>query len=376
MSITVRPVRTKAERADFLDLPYTLHRHDPQWVPPLRFERADLINPKKNPFFEHGEAELFVAYKGNKPVGRISAQYDRLHHERYNEKAGFFGFLDAIDDQDVFNALWAATEQWHRAKGHTKIVGPYSFTINGESGVLVDGFETPPSVLMNHNPRYYPRRIEALGLAKAKDLYAWHYVAGDVSEPATALAQYTQTAKGLKVRNINPKELQKEVRVIMQIFNEAWSNNWGYLPFTEAELRKMGEELQLILDPRIVFIAEVDGEPAAMALSMPNVNSAIKDLDGKLFPLGLAKLLYRLKVKGVNELRLVLLGIRPQFRGRDDLKGLSVLLYYLTHTEAKKAGYHIGELSWTLEDNWKINRGIEMMGGKLYKTYRLYEKVL
>lgn len=376
MPVEVRPVRTKAEREAFVRVPFSLLRDDPHWVPPLLMERRELIDRRKNPFFEHGDAELFVAWRDGAPVGRISAQYDRLHHERHAKDEGFFGFFDAPDDPEVVAALWRAAESWHRERGHRRVLGPFNFTINGEAGVLVDGFDAPPYLLMNHNPPYYGPRLEALGFRKAKDLYAWRYVAGEVPAPAAQLAEFTRNAAGVRVRNLDPKRMDEEVRTIMTIFNEAWSKNWGYLPFTEAELAKMAREFRLLVDPRLVFIAEVDGEPAAMSLCLPNLNAAIHDLNGRLFPTGLVKLLWRLKVKGLDSARLILLGIRPKFRGRPDLKGLSVLLYVETHVKGKAAGYHRGELSWTLEDNEKINNGIRLMGGELYKTYRIYEKTL
>ncbi len=376
MNVEVRPVRTRAERRAFLELPYALLGGDPHWVPPLRLERRELLDPRKNPFFEHGEAELFVAWRDGRPVGRVSAQLDRLHHERHDPREGFFGFFDAPDDADVVAALWRAVEDWHRRKGHRRVLGPFGFTINGEMGVLVDGFDSPPFVMMNHNPPYYAARLEALGLRKAKDVFAWRYVPGELNEPTRQIAEHTRGVPGLRLRPLDARRMDAEVRTVMTIFNEAWSDNWGYLPFTESELRKMAREFKLLLDPRVAFVAEIDGEPAAMALSLPNLNEAIADLEGALFPTGLAKLLWRVKVRGLSSLRLVLLGIRPKFRGRPELKGLSVLLYVESHQQAVAAGYRQGELSWTLEDNDKINQGIRLMGGVPYKTYRVYAKDL
>jgi hypothetical protein len=376
MGVEVRPVRTPGERKAFVRVQFDLLRGDPQWVPPLVLERLELLDPRKNPFFEHGEAELFVAWRGGRPVGRISAQLDRLHHERHDPAEGFFGFFDAPDDPEVVGALWRAVEDWHRARGHRRVLGPFSFTINGEMGVLIDGFDTPPFLMMNHNPPYYAARLEALGLTRAKDVFAWRYVPGELNDATRQIAEYTRSVPGVKLRRLDPKRLDAEVRTVMTIFNEAWSSNWGYLPFTENELSKMAREFKLLLDPRVAFVVEVDGEPAAMALSMPNLNEAIRDLDGRLLPTGLFKLLWRLKVKGLRSLRLILLGIRPKFRGRPELKGLSVLLYVETHLQAVAAGYDLGELSWTLEDNEKINNGIRLMGGVPYKTYRVFQKAL
>ncbi len=262
---------------------------------------------------------------------------------------------------------------WHRERGLTRVLGPFQLNINGESGLLVEGFDTPPSLMMPHNPPYYATLLEGLGLRKAKDLYAWRYVPGELSEPTRMLADMTRQAPGLRVRGVDKRHLAREVRTIMTIFNEAWENNWGFVPMTEAELDKMAREFKLIVDPALALIAEIDGEPAAMALALPNLNAVIGDLDGRLLPFGWAKLLWRLKVRKPTSARLVLLGIRPKFRGRPELKGLSVLLYVEIHTRGVAAGYTgASELSWTLEDNDKINHGITLMGGERYKTYRVY----
>jgi hypothetical protein len=377
VSVEVRAVRTKAERAAFIDLPYALHRHLPHWIPPLRLERAELLDPKHNPFFEHGEVELLVAWRDGRPVGRITAHVDRLHLERHQDQTGFFGFFDAPDDAEVVQALVDACAAWHRPKGHTRLLGPYSFNINGEVGVLVDGFDTPPAILMTHNPPYYDARLTAAGFVKAKDLFAWRYLPGQLSAATRQLAEACRQAPGLTVRTVDPKRLEDEVRTVMMIFNEAWSGNWGYLPFTEHELTNLAKELKLVYDPHMIFIACVDGEPAAMSLCLPNVNEALVGLDGRLFPFGLLRLLWRTKVRRVSSARLLLLGIRPKFRGRSDLKFLSVLLYAETHNVGVARGYTgANEVGWTLEDNVKINHGIELMGAEKYKTYRVYEKAL
>lgn len=376
MSLEVRPIRSRAEERAFIRLPSRILAHDPAWIPPLEREQRALVSRRHNPFFDHGDAEFFVAWKNGQPVGRISAQVDHLHLERYADDTGFFGCFDAPDDPEVVSALWAACEAWHRQRGHARVLGPYNLNINGEAGVLIEGFDTPPYLLMTHALPHYGPRLEEQGLAKAKDLYAWRYKPGDIPDPARQLAEATETLEGLRIRSVDPTRLDAEVRTIMTIFNEAWSQNWGYLPLTERELAKMAQDLRPILDPEVALIAELNGEPAAMALSLPNVNEAIADLHGRLFPTGAIKLLWRLWRRKIRSLRLVVLGIRPELRGRPELKGLSVLLYVESHRRAKARGYTEAELSWTLEDNVKINRGIELMGGKRYKTFRLYEKAL
>ncbi|RME75998.1 MAG: hypothetical protein D6776_02070 [Planctomycetota bacterium] len=375
--IEVRPVTTGRDRRRFVDLEWRCKRDLPHWVPPLRLERRELIDPRKNPFFEHGEAQLFLAWRGGEPIGRISAQIDRLHLERHGDATGFFGFFDAPNDPEVAAALWEAARGWLRERGMERARGPFQLNINGESGLLVDGFDTPPSLMMPHNPPYYAALLEGLGFEKAKDLYAWRYEPGELSATTREIADKTRAAPGLRLRSVDTRRLREEVRTIMTIFNEAWENNWGFVPLTERELDKMAAEFRLIIDPALALIAEIEGEPAAMALALPNLNAVIGDLDGRLLPFGWAKLLWRLKVRKPDSARLVLLGIRPKFRRRRALKGLSVLLYAEIHTRGTAAGYTgASELSWTLEDNRRINQGIALMGGKRYKTYRIYERAL
>ncbi|GIW71244.1 MAG: hypothetical protein KatS3mg102_0786 [Planctomycetota bacterium] len=376
-SIAVRPALSSVERRAFVELEWRLMRRDPAWIPPLRRERQALLDRRHNPFFEHGEAEFFVAWRRGEPVGRISAQLDRLHLDRYRDATGFFGFFLAPDEPEVARALWEAAAGWLRARGLVRARGPFQLNINGEAGVLVEGFAEPPFLLMPHDPPWSARLLEGLGFTKAKDLYAWRYVPGALSEPTLQLAEMTRATPGLVVRGVQRRRLAAEVRTIMTIFNEAWSNNWGFVPLTERELQVMAEQLRLLVDPAIALIAELQGEPVAMSLALPNLNAALRGLDGRLFPFGAARLWWRLKVRGVRSARLVLLGIRPQFRGRPELKGLSVLLYAETHRRGVAAGYtEPSELSWTLEDNHRINHGIELMGGVRYKTYRIYERAL
>jgi len=241
-------------------------------------------------------------------------------------------------------------------------------------GTLIEGFDTPPSILMTHNPSYYPSLLEALGLKKIKDVYAWHYDLGALPEQALQLAEATRAHPGLVLRSINMKEFDKEIRLMMTIFNEAWAQNWGFIPLTEEEIGHMAKELKPVIDPEMVFFALVDGDPAAFSICLPNINEAIQDLKGKLFPFGWAKLLWRLK-RGLKSVRLCLMGVRKPYRG-SAIGALSVLMNVEMHRRGALRGYKTAELSWTLEDNEKINRGIEFMGGKRYKTYRIYEKEL
>lgn len=371
--VEVRPVQSRADMRAFLALPERLYAQDPCWVPAIGFELRKHLNPKKNPFFEHGEAQLYVAWRGNRPVGRISAQVDRLHNERYSERTAFFGFFESEDDPAIAQALLDAARSWASHRGMNELRGPFNFSINHISGCLVDGFDTPPVIEMGHALPYYGALIEGAGCSKVKDLYAWNYdVSEDPPEMVQQLADAVAAHPGLTVREVDMAHFDRDLSIILTVFNEAWAQNWGFVPITPAEVKKMAEDLKLILDPRLAFIAEVDGEPAAISLTLPDINSLLLRHRRLPEPLRLARTIWDLKVaKDVDKARLMILGIRRKFRG-SALGGLSVLLYCKTHWVGKRLGMKNAELGWTLEDNTRINQGIEMMGGKRYKTYRVY----
>lgn len=372
----VRPVRSRSDLKEFIKLPWKIYRNDPVWIPPLLEERRQFLNPKKNPFFEHADVELFLAEKEGEPVGRISAQIDHLHNRTHNEQTGFFGLFESVDDPDVGASLLNNAAGWLAARGMKAMRGPLSLSINEEAGLLVEGFEHPPFILTGHNRPYYSKLLEGWGLKKTKDLFCWHYDSRKpIPEAPIAIAEEVSRHPGLTIRPIEPKRLERDVRIIQDIFNSAWSHNWGFVALTDSEIRKAVKDLRHILEPSMVLIAEMNGQPAAICLCLPNMNQHLADLNGRLFPLGLFKLLYRLKFKHPDGFRLVLLGIKKEYRG-PVLGGLSVLLYVEIHKRGKLLGLKDCELSWTLEDNQKINAGIEFMGGEHYKTYRIYEKPL
>lgn len=375
MATRITPVRSPADIDTFVKLPWRIYARDPAWVPPLIAELKKQLDRRENPFFEYGEAEYFLAWDGDTPVGRITSHVNPRHNERHGDKTGFFGFFESVEDQGVASALFEAAEQWLRAKGMKAARGPMSFTINDEVGILVDGFDYPPKVMMPHSRPYYGSLVESCGYSKVKDLFAWDYCAGELNPVAIEIANRVRNLEGLVIREVRMQDFDNEIRVVMDIFNSAWAENWGFVPFTEKELRKAARDLKLILDPRIALIAEYKGQPCAISIALPDLNQLIRDLDGRLGPLGLFKLLYRVKRRRYDQARLMLLGIKKEFRG-GELSGLSVLLYVEMHERTKRIGLKGGELGWTLEDNERINRGIELMGGKRYKTYRVYEKPL
>lgn len=366
------PWHNKALVKKFIKVPWSLYQHDPLWTPPLIQERLDFLNPKKNPYFEHAEAQLFLAERDGVPVGRISAQIDHLHLKTHRDNAGFFGFYESVQDREVSQALLQAAEGWIRSRGMKTLRGPFNFSINEEVGFLVHGFQHPPQVLTTHTLPYYPQLLEEGGYQKCKDLYCWSYDPNSpIPEIAGQIADEVRKHPGLKIREVDPKHMERDVRIIMDIFNSAWKKNWGFVPLTENEVKKAARDFKMILDPHVALIAEIDGKPAAISIGIPNINEALRDLNGRLFPFGIFKLLYRMKFHKITSGRLMLLGIKEEYR-RELM--LNVLLFTEMHRRGRERGYRFGELSWTLEDNVKINTGIQMMGGECYKTYRIYEK--
>ncbi|MFO0763119.1 MAG: hypothetical protein U0359_42170 [Byssovorax sp.] len=378
MAIEIRelvPGDKKTLRA-FLDVVDTIYRHNPAYVRPLDFDVSDRLDKKKNPFFEHAEGAAWVAYKDGQPVGRITAQIDREHLKRYNDDAGMFGFLDTIDDAEVAKALLAEAERWLKARKMKSIRGPLSMNINEETGCLIEGFDKPPTVMMPYHNSYQGSLIEKAGYGKLKDFYSWAYDVGEVPARAQKAHAEIQAMPEVTARCASTKDLLADVRIIMDIFNDAWSDNWGFVPLTENELLKMAADSKLILMPEITKIVSIDGEPAAVAFALPNLNELIQDLHGQLFPFGVLKMLWRLRVRGPKSGRLVILGIRKKYRHVRRYGGLSAYLYVEMNRAAHLLGMKEGELGWTLEDNAAINAGIRLMGGRIAKRYRVYDKAL
>jgi hypothetical protein len=375
MALEIRETPIGGKLNDFLNVVDYIYRGDAQYVRPLDMDMKDRLS-LKNPFFEHAEGVIFTAHRNGVCVGRVTAQIDRLHLARYKDDVGFFGFLDTIDEQAVSQALLDAACNWLRGRGMKRARGPFSLSINEETGCLIEGFDTPPMIMMQHHRPYQGGLIERAGFEKVKDLFAWRYYVGNVPERAKKAHDEVEAMPEVKSRHVDMKNLDAEVRVIMDVFNDAWSDNWSYVPYTERELSKFAADLKLIAMPELSYITEVDGEPAAVALALPNLNELIKDMNGKLGPLGLAKLLWRLKVVGPHTARLPILGIRKKFRNQRKYAGLSVYLYAKMNAVGKRLGMTWGELSWTLEDNGPVNVAIKMMGGKVYKKYRVFEKAL
>lgn len=375
MSVSVRQVPLGGDLKEFLDVVEGVYRDDPCFVRPLDFDLRQRLSPK-NPFFRHGEGTLFTAHVNGQCVGRCSAQIDRAWNDRRSERTGFFGFLDTIDDQAVATALLDRASEWLRSRGMRRVLGPFSLNSNEEIGCLVEGFDMPPMIMMPHHRSYQGGLIEGAGFTKAKDLYAWRYVVGPLPTRVQKAVDLVAALPEVRIRHIDKKNLEAEVKLAMDIFNDAWSDTWAFVPLTAPELKKLADDFKLILVPELTYVVEIDGEPAAFAVAIPNLNEFIHDLNGKLLPTGFAKLLWRFKVVGGKTARLALLGIRKKFRNQKKYGALSAYMYAQLSLSGAKLGIEWGELSWTLEDNHPVNLGIKMMGGEIYKRYRLYERPL
>ncbi|QIG46530.1 N-acetyltransferase [Nordella sp. HKS 07] len=377
MSLRVAEVRSAADRKAFLRVPHLVFAGDPNWVAPLDLERREHLDPRKNPYFRHAEAQLFVAYDGDRPVGRISAQLDRLRLEHHRDGYGQFGFLDAVDDARVFAALLGTAEDWLRKRDLKATHGPFSFSINDEMGLLIKGFDTPPSMMMGHALPYYARHLESQGYVKAKDVLAYDYEeAQPMPEMLRALLEKVKARGNLVIRPLSKKNLDRDLAIIIDIFNDAWSENWGFVPMTHEEIVALGKNLKMLVNEEYISIASYKDEPAAMAITLPNLNDWIKDLNGRLLPLGWAKLAWRLMMTPPQSVRMPLMGVRRRYH-RTTL-GSALTLAVVDSVRA----YHISrgtvraEFSWVLEENLPMRRIIESNGGTAYKTYRIYEKSL
>jgi len=374
--LEIRQTAPGGDLRDFLNVVDIIYKGDPNFVRPLDQDLKDRLSPKKNPFFEHGEGMIFTAHRTGRCVGRITATIDREHLERYKDDCGFFGFLDTIEDEEVARELLAEAERWLKGKGMKKARGPVSLNINEEMGCLIEGFDTPPYILMPHHRQYQSALIEKAGYAKVKDLFAWSYVVGEPNKRVLKAQEEIRAMREVTSRPVSYKNMEQDVELVMDIFNDAWSDNWGFVPLTRAEIHKTAQDFKLMLIPDITRIVSIDGEPAAVAVAIPNLNELVKDMHGKLFPLGLPKLLWRLKVQGPKTARVIILGIRKKWRFVRKYAGLSIYLYAELNESGKRIGMTSGELGWTLEDNGAVNAGIRVMGGKLYKKYRVFEKAL
>ena len=372
--VRVLPVENKKDLRQFIRVPWPIYADDPLWIPPLIVERTEHLSPK-NPYFEHASWQAWVAVRGERPVGRITAQVDRLRLEKFQDATGSFGFLEAEDNAETFTALTETACSWLRQHGMKRIQGPFNLSINDECGMLVEGFDTPPSVMMGHARPYYVDRLEALGFIKAKDLFAYR-ITSDFVVLRAMKKLIARTSGRITTRPLEKSRLKEDLAVLHDLFNDAWSDNWGFVPFTQAEFDELGKNLSHLVDGDYIQIAELDGQPAAMIVVLPNLNEAARDLDGRLLPLGWLKLLWRIKRHKLKTARITLMGVRK--RVQNSLVGMA--LAYAVIDAVRLATLARGvkevEMSWILEDNTSMRNIIESLGGEVYKRYRIYQKDL
>ncbi len=371
MGVEIRPVESRRDLHRFLKVPFRIYKGDPNWVPPLFIQERARFNPRKNPFFEHSEVQGFLALSSGDVVGRAAAIRNGAHNEYHKDRVGFFGCFECAGSQEVASALLDTCAAWHREHGMDTIRGPVNFSVNESCGLLIKGFDSPPLIMMPYNPPYYIDLLEQWGLGKVMDLYSFHLSAHEPApERVRRIAERARKRAGVEVRGLRMERFWEEVDRVKVIYNEAWSDNWGAVPMSDREFEHMAKDLKSIVIPDLVLIAEVDGEPVAFSMGLPNTNEALAKIRGRLDPVSLVKLLYY--SRRITTGRLLTLGVRKDYRKR----GLETILYAETLERARRANICEGEVGWTLETNDLINRAIEVLGGRHVKTYRIYERAI
>jgi GNAT superfamily N-acetyltransferase len=374
--VSIRPVRNRRELKRFVKVPFRLHRKHPQWVPPLVLERMQFLDRGKNPYFEHAEAEYFIAERDGEPVGRITAQVDERWDEFQGGSDAMFGFFETVNDLEVARALLDAATEWARAKGRSRILGPMDFTTNDEIGILIEGHQLRPMILQPWHPPYYAQLIDGLGYAKAMDLLMWYLELGELKEGDSfhdfihEAAEQAEKEHGVIVRNVRKRNLDVDFALLMEVYNEAWGDNWGFVPITDAERHFQTKNLKPVLEERWMMAAEKDGEVIGGAITLPDINQVLARMNGRLLPFGWLKfLLWRRKI---DRVRVFALGVKPEYQHL----GVAAALYVRHLENASPNGVPGGETGWILETNEPMNRAMEGMGGRVVKRYRVYERSL
>jgi GNAT superfamily N-acetyltransferase len=375
-SVSVRPVTTRSDRKRFIDFPYAFYQDYPHWVPPLRQDVKKTLNTRKNAFFDHGAIQLFLAEDASgSVVGRIAGIVNGMHLQKYDDGVGFFGFFECVEDATVAEALFDAAATWLREQGLTGMRGPANPSLNDTAGLLVDGFNSDPSILMPYNPPYYEDLFVTHGFERAMTMWAYYvhkkYVQTDKLRRGAQLVK--RRTPGLALRTLDMERFEEEAQTILDIYNDAWENNWGHVPMTDAEFDQLAHDLRQIVDPEMVFLLEHEGIPVAFSISLPNLNQALQHVsDGRLFPLGLPKLLAYAQFGGIYEVRMPLMGVRKEYQGR----ALDSLLVLATIENGPPNGYDACEMSWVLDTNRRLINAIESVGAAVDKEYAMFEKPL
>jgi hypothetical protein len=374
VSLVVRPVRGRRDLRKFIDLPYRLHSTSTVWVPPLRIERWIFLNRRFNAYFKHGDAELFLAERDGRVVGRVSAQYDAAFNEFHDNRWGMFGFLEMEDDPEIRPAMLDAAEGWLRAHGRDRMVGPMDFTINDESGVLIEGFEREPMIKQPWHPPYYAQRMEEAGLDKAMDLLMWELHISDRSRMLPVifnLAEQVEPRHGIRLRKMSRRSLRRDMDRFADVYNSAWSENWGFVPYSKTDLDAYTQELHLVFDSHWFMVAETaEGETVAVAITVPDINQVLKRMNGRLLPFGWWHFLRRGKI--MDRVRVGFLGVKPEYQHT----GVAAAMYVEHFDMATATPQKWGEMGWILETNKNMNRAMEAMGGRIVRRFRVYERIL
>jgi GNAT superfamily N-acetyltransferase len=367
------PVRSWTDRREFVELPFRLHSSSPQWVPPLRIERHLFLSPRQNAFFRHGNARLFLARRDGRVVGRVSAQIDRAFNAFHGNAWGMFGFLEFDDDPDVLRELLDTAEAWLRERRRDRMVGPMDFTLNDESGVLVEGFEREPMIKQPWHPPYYAARLEEAGMAKAMDLLTWELEISDREKMRPILfdlAAQLGPKHGITLRRMSFRRLRAEMDRFADVYNSAWAENWGFVPYSETDLDFYTSEMRLVFDRRWFMVAERDGETVAVAITVPDINQVLRRMNGRVLPLGWWHYLNRRRL--VDRVRVGFLGVKPEYQHT----GVAAALYVEHFDESARSPVKWGEMGWILESNRAMNRGMAAMNGRIVKRFRVFERVL
>jgi hypothetical protein len=373
LMVVSEQVNSRTALKTFVSLPGTLHQQDSSWIEPLHVERREHLS-RKNPASDHITWQAWIAWRGKTPVGRITAQIDTLHQALYGEATGHFGMLDAIDDPEVFQCLLGAAETWLRERGVRQITGPFGLNINQESGILVEGFDSPPSAMMTHNPPYYAKHLDTSHYHSAMDLFAYWMRTDELYFPPPLQRMMDRERPRINIRLLDRSKFEQEMQTLRDIFNDAWANNWGYVPFTEKEFSEMGAQLKFLVPDDLIYIAEVNNEPCAFIVAMPNINEAIAPLNGRLLPFGWLRLLWRLKITGTRTARVPLMGVKQHYQFSRLGPTLALLLIEALKAPFARRNIQAVEMSWILETNTGMRSILERIGAKAYKRYRLYEK--
>jgi hypothetical protein len=373
-SIEIREVASRGDLDKFIKFPLNLYSNEPHYVPHLIADRKKFFDKRRNPFFKHAQVALYLAFKDGRPVGRITGIVNHLHNEYHDEKTGFFGFFDCVNDLEVASALFKAAEGFVRQHGMQVIRGPANFSSNDEMGLLVEGFDALPTFMMLYNPPYYLDLFSKLGLEKVEDLMGYYIDEKNApSERIQRIVEKLRTRNRIRIRKVNMGDFENELEIIRTIYNSAWSKNWGFVPMTPDEFASTADDFRKIVDPDLVFLAFVDNEPAGFSLALPDYNPVFKKMNGRLFPLGIFKFLYYTRINRlITGLRMITMGVVHKYQKI----GLDMIFFVDTYNEGLRKGYKWAELSWILERNTLMNKGAMNMGARLYKRYRMFEKPL